>query len=746
MKRRRGTYYGLDLLRIICTIAVVNFHAAPEQLPGGYLAVCVFFVMHGYLFVLSAARRHEFSVKEYWKKRAVRLYLPVVITVGLTIFALRYMPDIIWLNEKPETLSVLGCFNNWWQIAAGQSYFARVTESPFTHMWYISLLIQLELILPFIYKLYRKVQEKYSFMAAWLSFILLTAGLSFVIPLLIHSGAPDMRVYYGTDARIFSVFVGMALAFVNIRGGRPVLKVLKKKWVSESVLGFGILALLWLFTNVGPSSGMYPFGFLVTSLLTLLLIQLVTNPMYPVFRSLRNRYTKALASISYEVYLMHYPILFFMIAGSGGIRWWYVPVVVIISWLLHFISDLWIRKDNRTVVRSLVQVSLCLPLFFLCLMGGYDIIRAEDHTKEMAQLQEQLAENEKMLEDRQEEYMEKRRKEAEMLNDPDASDPSSLPVTGIGDSVMLGAVPQLNETFPNGDFDAKVSRSYGPLHDIVEERAKDGTLGNPVVIGIGTNCVLPKDVCEEVVRLCGERDIFWLTTTNNWQFDNSDTIRSLGDEFDNVIIVDWQKFSKGHDEYFYSDGIHLTPEGREAYAGFVKECIQKELFEKRILEEREKQMLGIGDGFLLTAAEYLQPMLENCFISAGEEQNAEKVRSLIREMKESDTLPSKVFLALGYGDHTWKAETLDGILDELSECRIVLVKLPGKKDNPTNANIDSIIGKHENVTVIHWENMYQDHPEYFMPDRIHLNDEGSKIFAEEIAEAMNALNKKDGTE
>ena len=42
--------------------------------------------------------------------------------------------------------------------------------------------------------------------------------------------------------------------------------------------------------------------------------------------------------------------------------------------------------------------------------------------------------------------------------------------------------------------------------------------------------------------------------------------------------------------------------------------------------------------------------------------------------------------------------------------------------------------------------MYQDHPEYFMPDRIHLNDEGSKIFAEEIAEAMNALNKKDGTE
>ena len=67
MKRRRGIYYGLDLLRIICTIAVVNFHAAPEQLPGGYLAVCVFFVMHGYLFVLSAARKHEFSVKEYWK-------------------------------------------------------------------------------------------------------------------------------------------------------------------------------------------------------------------------------------------------------------------------------------------------------------------------------------------------------------------------------------------------------------------------------------------------------------------------------------------------------------------------------------------------------------------------------------------------------------------------------------------------------------------------------------------------------
>ena len=44
---------------------------------------------------------------------------------------------------------------------------------------------------------------------------------------------------------------------------------------------------------------------------------------------------------------------------------------------------------------------------------------------------------------------------------------SNLHIVGIGDSVMLGAVPDLYSTFKNGYFDAKVSRTAWVVNDIL---------------------------------------------------------------------------------------------------------------------------------------------------------------------------------------------------------------------------------------------------------------------------------------
>ena len=135
--------YGLDWLRVLCTAAVLTYHIRPELLPGGYLAVCAFLVLHGYLFAYSSSRRDNFSVFGHWAKRFMRLYVPMFLVTVLSILALRWTPDVLWLNEKPETMSVILGQNNWWQIAADADYFTRVTASPFTHFWYISMLLQI---------------------------------------------------------------------------------------------------------------------------------------------------------------------------------------------------------------------------------------------------------------------------------------------------------------------------------------------------------------------------------------------------------------------------------------------------------------------------------------------------------------------------------------------------------------------------------------------------------------------------
>ncbi|MBR0385390.1 MAG: hypothetical protein IJI05_02445 [Erysipelotrichaceae bacterium] len=60
-------------------------------------------------------------------------------------------------------MSVLMAINNWWQINAGQSYFARLTTSPFTHMWYISMLLQVEVVLPVVYKIFHFLKKHPNF-------------------------------------------------------------------------------------------------------------------------------------------------------------------------------------------------------------------------------------------------------------------------------------------------------------------------------------------------------------------------------------------------------------------------------------------------------------------------------------------------------------------------------------------------------------------------------------------------------
>ncbi len=41
-----------------------------------------------------------------------------------------------------------------------------------------------------------------------------------------------------------------------------------------------------------------------------------------------------------------------------------------------------------------------------------------------------------------------------------------------------------------------------------------------------------------------------------------------------ATVFDWHRVSEGHDEWFLDDGVHLTPEGRLAFAGALATAIQ----------------------------------------------------------------------------------------------------------------------------------------------------------------------------
>ena len=162
---KKEYYRRLDLIRIISCILVLFYHL--NILKGGYLAVCTFFTLGGYLVTLggylvcmSALRKEEFSIKKYYINRLKKIYLPLMIVVFITVFVAKVSKSVIWMNLKPETLSVAFGYNNFWQLSANLDYFTRNVNSPFTHFWFISILMQFDLLFPIIFVILRKIDKK----------------------------------------------------------------------------------------------------------------------------------------------------------------------------------------------------------------------------------------------------------------------------------------------------------------------------------------------------------------------------------------------------------------------------------------------------------------------------------------------------------------------------------------------------------------------------------------------------------
>jgi len=150
---------------------------------------------------------------------------------------------------------------------------------------------------------------------------------------------------------------------------------------------------------------------------------------------------------------------------------------------------------------------------------------------------------------------------------------ASLPVVAVGDSVMLGAVNNLQKLFVNGSFDGKVSRQIKQATSIFEDLKKQNRLGNIVVIALGSNGNCSSKCKEDLITSLENREIFWVNVTNNDKVNINDSLWSLANKYPNLHIIDWESASKNHPEYFYKKGIHLNKDGREAYAKVVFDAI-----------------------------------------------------------------------------------------------------------------------------------------------------------------------------
>jgi lysophospholipase L1-like esterase len=100
---------------------------------------------------------------------------------------------------------------------------------------------------------------------------------------------------------------------------------------------------------------------------------------------------------------------------------------------------------------------------------------------------------------------------------------------------------------------------------------------SPVVLNLGNNNrLIESDVVElfEIVKDQPRVIVVNTAVPRSWRDENNSIIASVSARYPNTTLIDWQKLSANHPEYFASDGVHLNPPGVNAYVSAILEVLK----------------------------------------------------------------------------------------------------------------------------------------------------------------------------
>ena len=598
-----GRIEGLDGLRTLAIVGVTLFHMFPEAVPGGYMGVSLFFVLSGYLLAYTCSRQlaqGSFSVAGYFWRRIKRIY-PSLLLVLLVSTGAYYLlvPDVV-AAVRPEVVSVLLGYNNWWQIAQNADYFTRlINTSPFTHLWFMGIELQYYLLWPVLFFFYAVLQSFFGTRAALLFMAFLGLASACVMPLSYVPGDDVTRLYYGTDMRIYALLFGAVMGLQRAEAGPHVMKSeLLRKISCAAFVGMLAITIIAYFTLDGQNPLVYQGGMLAMTLLFCLLLRLTEDRGLPFGALLDMQGFRWIGKRSYGIFLWQYPvILLFSCMGWDKMPGWYfleVALILLLAVWSDAVTDCLLSRELpfRAKPMAMVRVA-CFVVLSMCsmLVMGYGCCgiaaSAESKASAVAELQAQLAEEE-AEQARQNELAAEQAKAARIEAAKGQVDLSGA--VCIGDSVMLGSSGRIRELLPACYVDAEVSRYVGGGLEAAKAFEAQGRLGNLVVIALGTNGPIAgyeryEVQTRQLLEYLGDsRHIFWVNVYCphlTWQETNNNYIKKLAAEHGNVHEVDWYGLISQHPEWLTEDGIHPNSEGRVQYAKLIHDRIEQVLAEEK---------------------------------------------------------------------------------------------------------------------------------------------------------------------
>jgi peptidoglycan/LPS O-acetylase OafA/YrhL len=308
MKARSQAYMPhVDGLRCLAVMSVLLFHFNVPGWGGGYVGVDVFFVISGYLITRiiadEAVNTGRFNFRNFYARR-IRRILPVLIATQAvtTVLAIGSLtPADLVAYGKSLAASAFSLSNVLFWSESG--YFDAASKTkPLLHTWSLSVEEQFYLFWPaFIYLSHRFFGRR------GLVWSIIVAGVASFIAnyLTVAAHGVDFKsdLFFLPQYRVFEFAIGGV-------GSLLMKKLPRSRGLHEAMMGLGLLliasSIMWLREGM-----VFPYVKGIAPCLGTLLV-IAGSEAKTIGTLFTNRPVVWIGTISYSLYLTHWPIVVFV--------------------------------------------------------------------------------------------------------------------------------------------------------------------------------------------------------------------------------------------------------------------------------------------------------------------------------------------------------------------------------------------------------------------------------------------------